>query len=151
MGKSTASDHHRASDPHRPPPVPAIVGCDVLGTLTWLLLLALVEVGAGKARMLDGALLACCAQAERADRAADAVMDRLDIMATDDPAFSAALAAVQPLFGAYRDAVERAAQLPARSPDGLRRKATLLLLHIGTGQDHTALAASLARDVAGRA
>jgi len=43
-----------------------------------------------------------------------------------------------------------AAQLPARSPDGLRGKAMLLLLHIGTGQDHTALAASLARDVAGR-
>ena len=49
------------------------------------------------------------------------------------------------------DAIERAAQLPARSPEGLRAKAALLLLHIRTEQDHTALAASLARDVTGRA
>ena len=62
-----------------------------------------------------------------------------------------ALEAAGPLFDAYAAAVERAAQIPARSPEGLREKASLLLLHIGTGQDHTTLAASLARDIAGRA
>jgi len=141
----------RAPDPHRPPPMSAVARREMAEGMRAVLFLEAVEAGSDKARELDGELLDCCAEARRADRTADTLMDCLDIMAADDAAFLPALEAAQPLFGAYLDAVDRAAQLPARTPEGLREKATLLLLHIGTGQDHTMLAASLARDVAGRA
>jgi hypothetical protein len=49
---------------------------------------------------------------------------------------------------ARESAVERAARVPARTPEGLRAKAALLMAVIGLGRDHTMLAASLARDVA---
>ncbi len=98
---------------------------------------------------MDRELLDCCAAAHRADQAADTVMDRLDSMAADDPAVLDVLARMQPQIGAYLDAVERAAELPAHTPEGLRAKAALLLLHIRSGEDHTMLAASLARDVTG--
>ena len=112
-----------------------------------LLLLAPVEAGASKAVELDTELLACCATARRA---ADAVMDRLDDATLDDPDVLDVLARMRPQLDAYFDAVGRAAELPARTPEGLRAKAALLLLHIHSGEDHTALAASLACDMAGR-
>ncbi len=116
-----------------------------------LLLLAPVEAGASKATELDGELLACCAAARRADLASDAFMNRMDDMTLDDPAVMDALARMRPQVDAYFGAVDRAAEIPARTPEGLQAKAALLLLHIRSGEDHTMLAASLARDVAGRA
>jgi hypothetical protein len=114
-----------------------------------ILFLEAVEAGSDKAWEVDGELLACCADARRADKAAETVMDRLDTLPGDGPTVLDVLERVQPLLGAYLRAVERVAQLPARSPEGLREKAALLLLHIGSGDDHATLAASLARDVAG--
>ena len=116
-----------------------------------LLLLAPVEAGASKAIELDGELLACCAAVRRADQASDVFMNRMDDMTLDDPAVMDALARMRPQVDAYFGAVDRAAEIPARTPEGLQAKAALLLLHIRSGEDHTMLAASLARDVAGRA
>jgi len=121
------------------------------GTFASLLLLAPVEAGASKAAELDAELLACCATACRADQAADAVMDRLDDATLDDPDVLDVLGRMRPTLDAYFEAVNRAAEIPARTPEGLRAKAALLLLHLRSGEDATMLAASLARDVAGRA
>ncbi len=148
---SHSSFSGRAPNPHLPPPVSAAVRRDLFGDFASMLLLVPVEAGARKAAELDRELLACCAEAEASDRAATVCMDVVDAMHPDDPDITSALLAAHPVFVAYSDAIERAAQLPARSPEGLRAKAALLLLHIRTEQDHTALAASLARDVAGRA
>lgn len=78
-------------------------------------------------------------------------MNGIDAMDDDGPAVMEALEAAHPLFTSYSDAVLRAGQLAARTPKGLRAKATLLLLHLTTEADPLMLAASLARDVAGRA
>ncbi len=78
-------------------------------------------------------------------------MNRMDDMTLDDPAVMDALARMRPQVDAYFGAVDRAAEIPARTPEGLQAKAALLLLHIRSGEDHTMLAASLVRDVAGRA
>ena len=115
-----------------------------------LLLLAPVEAGASKAAELDAELLACCATAHRADQAADAVMDRLDDVTLDDSDMLDVLGRMQSQLDAYFAAVERAAELPARTPEGLRAKAALLLLHLRSDEDCAVLAASLACDVARR-
>jgi hypothetical protein len=119
-------------------------------TFASMLLLAPVEAAASKAAELDCELLDCCATARRADQAADAVMDRLDDAMLDDPGVLDALDRMRPTLDAYFEAVERAAELPARTPEGLRAKAALLQLHLRSGEDCTMLAASLARDVTGR-
>ncbi len=141
----------RAPSPHLPPPVSSAVRRDLFGGFASMLLLVPTEAGIGKAGELDRELLACCAEAEASERSASITMDVVETMDADDPDMTSALLAAHPVFVAYSDAIERAAQIPARSPEGLRAKAALLLLHIHTEQDHTALAASLARDVAGRA
>ena len=140
----------RAPNPHLPPPISSAVRRDLFGGFASMLLLVPTEAGIGKVGELDRELLACCAQAEASERAATVTMDVVETMDADDPDMTSALLAAHPVFVAYLDAIERAAQLPARSPEGLRAKASFLLLHIRTEQDHTALAASLARDVAGR-
>jgi len=141
----------RAPNPHLPPPVSSAVRRDLFGGFASMLLLVPTEAGIAKAEELDRELLACCAEAEASERAATVTMDVVEAMDANDPDMTSALLAAYPVFVAYSDAIERAAQLPARSPEGLRAKASLLLLHIRTEQDHTALAASLARDVTGRA
>lgn len=151
LGSSTASNLVHAPAPRRAPPLSDAARREMSDHIAAVLFLEAVEAGDDKAWELDGELLACCATAARADRSADAFMDRLDALAEDDPRFLPALEAAQPLLDAYAAAVDRAAQIPARTPEGLREKASLLLLHLGTGQDHEALAASLARDITGRA
>ncbi len=136
----------RAPSPHLPPPVSSAVRRDLFGGFASMLLLVPAEAGALKAGELDRELLSCCAEAEASERAATVTMDVVETMGADDPDMTSAYL----VFVAYSDAIERAAQLPARSPEGLRAKASLLLLHIRTEQDHTALASSLARDVSGK-
>lgn len=147
MGKHTPAlrvvETASASRPSAPPSMSAAVAS--------ILLLAPVEAGASKAVELDGELLACCAAARRADQASDAFMDRMDTMTLGDPDVLDVLDRMRPTLDVYFDAVDRAAELPARPPEGLQAKAALLPLHIRSGEDHTTLAASLACDVAGRA
>jgi hypothetical protein len=150
-GAAMALNPVPAPDPHRPPPVSAATRRELASHMAAVLFLEAVEAGSDKARELDGELLTCCAEAHEADQAADTAMDRLGALPADDPAVLDALARMQPLFGTYLDAVERAVRLPARTPEGLRAKASLLLLHLRSGDDPAVLAASLARDVAGRA
>ena len=113
-------------------------------------LLLASEAGVAKAAEADRELLACCQEAEISNREAAAVMNGIDAMDDDDPAVMGALEAAHPLFVSYSDAVLRAGQLATRTPEGLRAKATLLLLHLTTEADPVMLAASLARDVVGR-
>lgn len=98
----------------------------------------------------DAELLACCRKAEAANQEAAAVIDGVEALEDDDVTTMQALEAATPLFVAYSDAVLRAGQLPATTLEGLRAKATLLLLHLTTDEDPVLLAASLARDVVGR-
>ncbi len=141
----------KAAQVAHPSPPSGGASCATFSAVTAsLLLLAPVEAGAGKAAELDAELLTCCATARRTDQVADAVMDRLDGMMLDDPDVLDVLGRMRPQLDAYFAAVERAAELPARTPEGVRAKAGLLLLHIRSGEDHTALAASLACDVTGR-
>lgn len=114
-------------------------------------LLITLEAGADKAAEVDRELLACCREAEAANQEAAAVMNGVEALDDDDVTTMLALEAATPLFVAYSDAILRAGQLRARTPEGLRAKAALLLLHLTTEDDPVALAASLARDVAGRA
>lgn len=114
-------------------------------------LLVTMEAGADKAAEADRELLACCREAEVANREAAAVMNGIEALEDDDATVMPALEAATPLFVSYSDAILRAGQLRARTPEGLHAKAVLLLLHLTTEDDPVALAASLARDVAGRA
>jgi hypothetical protein len=114
------------------------------------LLLVAAAAGADKAQELDRELLACVTEAEAADREAEVLMNRLEAMDDADPDLGPALDAARPLLASYNDAVARAAQLPARSPEGLRATAVLLLRHAAAECDVMDLALSLARDVAGR-
>ncbi|MGI4945586.1 MAG: hypothetical protein ACRYHQ_34325 [Janthinobacterium lividum] len=124
---------------------------DLAGMVDAFAHLVTLEAGADKATEADYELLACCREAEAANREAAAVMNSIEALDDDDAAVMPALEAATPLFVAYSDAVLRAGQLRARTPEGLRAKAALLLLHLTTDDDPVALAASLARDVAGRA
>ena len=121
------------------------------GSYSDLLLLIPAEAGAGKANEIDAELLDCCDAARAADRQAALAVDGLDALALDDPIGMAVLHSARPLVDAYFDAIDRATVLPARTPEGLRAKASLLLLHSQADDDVAALAVSLARDVAGRA
>lgn len=138
------------------PPAPRLAGQmssakhDTLRPVSSFALLLAHEAGASKAAEVDRELLACCREAEASNQEAAAVMNGIDAMDDDDPAVMAALEAAHPLFVSYSDAVLRAGQVAARSPEGLRAKAALLLLHLTTEADPVMLAASLARDVAGR-
>lgn len=108
------------------------------------------EAGASKAGEADFELLACCREAKAVNQEAVALMNKIEALDDDDPAVMLSLEEASPLFIAYSDAILSAGQLPARTPEGLRAKAALLLLHLTTEDDPVALAASLARDVAGR-
>ncbi len=141
----------QAPDPQLPPPLSAAARCELAKRMGAVLFLEAVEAGASKAAELDGELLDCCAAAHGADRVSGIFMDRMSDMTLDDPVVLDSLARMRPAVHTYFDAVDRAAELPARTPEGLRAKAALLLLHIRSGEDHTMLAGSLARDVAGRA
>ncbi len=122
---------------------------DLAGMVDAFALLVTLEAGVDKATEADQELLACCREAKAANHEAAAVMNGIEAL-DDDATVMPALEAATPLFVAYSDAILRAGYLPARTPEGLRAKAALLLLHLTTEDDPVALAASLARDVAGR-
>ncbi len=111
--------------------------------------LAALETSADKAAEIDRELLACCREAKAAIQEAATVMNGIEALDDDDATVMPALEAATPLFVAYADAILRAGQLRARTAEGLRAKAALLLLHLTTEDDPVALAASLARDVVG--
>lgn len=123
---------------------------DLAGMVETFAHLVTLEAGADKAREADYELLACCREAEAVNQEAGAVMNSIEALDDSDDAVMPALEAATSLFGAYSDAILRAGQLRARTPEGLRAKAALLLLHLTTEDDPVALAASLARDVAER-
>ena len=136
--------------PTTPSAVRAAMCGRTFGSYSDLLLLIPAEAGAGKANELDAELLDCCDAARAADRQAALAVDGFDMLDLDEPAGLIALHSARPLVDAYFDAIDRATVLPARTPEGLRAKATLLLLHSQADDDVAALAVSLARDVAGR-
>ncbi len=135
----------------RPASFVSVAQRDLAEMVDTFALLVTMEAGADKAAEADRELLACCREAEAANQEAATVMNGIEAMDDDDATVMPALEAATPLFVAYSDAILRAGQLRARTPEGLRAKAVLLLLHLTTGDDPVALAASLARDVAGRA
>ena len=145
-----------ALSPVRPaePPLPPVMSTssrrELTGRMAAVLFLEAAEAGADKAAELDDELRDCCAAAHGADLASETFMDRIGDMTLDDPATLDALARMRPAVDAYFAAVERATEIPARTPEGLRAKAALLLLHLRSGEDCTALAGSLACDVAAR-
>lgn len=141
----------RAPAPHPPPPLSDATRRDLFGTFASMLLLVPTEAGAGKAVELDGELIGCCREAQAINARADAISDVLDNLPSDDPRWDAALVEARILSGNYDAAVERAVVLPARTPEGLRAKAGLVLSHLHADDlCRTDIALSLARDVAGR-
>lgn len=125
---------------------------DLAGAAAALLLLP-VEAGAAKAVELDGELLAICAEAVATDARAEAIMDAIDRddLSPTDPRWSPTMDDAQLMLADYHDAITRAARLPARTPEGLRAKARLVVSYFSGDGGNADLALSLARDLIGRA
>jgi hypothetical protein len=150
----------RAPDPHAAPPVAIATRRDLFGTMGAMLLLTAVEAGPAKAAELDGELIELSAEFvawKRADHGAYAAMDEAQRQA-------ACLARPRPWSEAAhhtpdRLLVTRIARMPARTPEGLRAKATALWwFYDGTDEwepfgwrREDALLASVLDDVLGRA
>lgn len=141
----------RAPDQHLPPPVSADTCRDLLGAFASMLLLLPIEAGASKAAELDGELLACCCEAQAIDVRSNAICDEVEDLPSSDPRWEMAYTEAAILMKNYRVAVARAVVLPARTPEGLRAKAGLVLSHMQNDDTSTDIALSLARDVTGRA
>ena len=151
LGSTTMSV--RGPEPHR----------EIDDSFASLLVLAPTEAGATKAADTDYELFACCAEAEtlyaaanelgRADTGAVEEANRTQWESADADEAPATADDVAELIA---DALRRASQLPARTPESLRAKAALLLFYLGEGDaavhrcNCNALAISLARDIAGR-
>lgn len=112
-----------------------------------MLLLAAAAAGQAKAAELDGELLALEAEFHRHSAEADKQFH----LSTrcDDPAEQAAEAAMKRAGHAW----DRMAELPARTPEGLRAKATAIEAYLPEyypDDDVPRLVASLLRDIMGR-
>ena len=104
----------RAPDPHKAPLVSAATRRDMFGTMGAMLLLTAAEAGPAKAAELDGELLHACADFAQSDR--------LLLASFTDPAISHEAGVT---LTEHRDhLVMLIADLPARTPEGLRAKAT---------------------------
>ena len=100
----------------------------------------------------DAELLACCAEALRIDAHSAATFDAVEHLSSRHPLSVAAYHEAYREMPRFHDLVARAADLPARTPEGLRAKAELALSYLHTGDNDAEIALSVARDVlAGRA
>ena len=100
----------------------------------------------------DAELLACCAEAEAIDERSIACCDAVAHLPFGDPRWEAGYDEAAREMPRFHALVARAAELPARTPEGLRAKAWLALSYLDTGSNDPEIALSVARDVlAGRA
>ena len=130
---------------------PAAARRDVLGSFGAMLILSSVEAGSAKAAELDGELIAVCAAAAAADDQSMALLDPVDDLLMSDPRCKAAWDQSHQVMRGYSAGVKRAAELPARTPEGLRAKAELALRSLMPNDDEHLLVVSLLRDMLGRA
>ena len=98
----------------------------------------------------DAELLACCTLAQAIDARTAAACDAVEHLPSSDLLSEATYQEARREMVTYHVMVERAAELPARTPEGLRAKAELALSYLAANDDPE-IAVSLARDVAGRA
>ena len=126
------------------PVAPATGRRDLFGTMGAMLLLTAAEAGSAKAAELDQELLTCCEAGRR--------------LKSDAGALVAGISSPGPIWDQHEALVdeycaffERAAEIPARTPEGLQAKAWIVLAQQDI-DDGLALevACSLARDVLGR-
>ena len=157
----------RAPDPHAAPPVAIATRRDLFGTMGAMLLLTAAEAGTAKVAELDGKLLATFREWQPWDRerqAVDAIYREFPDSHAPDGRHIA-----DDRFDAYTDRwhalVQEITETPARTPEGIMVKATVLrstLVDYGTGDaarpahedDITPpnrLAWSLVNDMLGRA
>ena len=147
--------------PHSAPPVSSANRRDLFSTMGAMLLLTAAEAGPAKAADLDGELLALCAEYvvwTRADRAKRSEMT-LDEQQASNTASVAAMLSGDDHQAYDKRLVQQIARLPARTPEGLRAKATALWWYYGGGDGwepfgwrrEDALIASVLDDVLGRA
>ena len=131
------------------PPVSAATRRDLFGTMGAMLLLTAAEAGPAKAAELDGNLLALCNEAVALHEASTDATDA--IMATDPPLArlqsTAAWKAVYARSATWHELCAEIADMPARTPEGLRAKAIVLRRVIALEEP---LVASLCRDLLGR-
>ena len=99
----------------------------------------------------DAELLTCCAEARAIDLRSIACCDVVEDLRGDDPRWKAAYDEAGREMPRFHALVARAAELPARTPEGLRAKAELALSYLHTGDNDPEIALSVARDVLGSA
>ena len=141
----------RAPDPHAAPPVSAATRRDLFGTMGAMLLLTAAEAGPAKAVELDGELLALCDKAVALHAASDAVLETL-LNAVQDGTRTAVVRGddwddVYTQSSTWQEVCARIADIPARTPEGLVGKATVLRRVVALEEP---LVASLCRDLLGR-
>ena len=141
----------RAPNPHAAPPVSAATRRDLFGTMGAMLLLTAAEAGPAKAAELDGELLALCDEAVALHAASDAALETL-LDAVQDGTRPAVARGddwddVYAQSAAWREVCARIADIPARTPEGLLGKATVLRRVVALEEP---LVASLCRDLLGR-
>ena len=149
----------RAPSPHQAPPVSTATRRDLFGSMGALLLLTAAEAGPTKAAELDGELLAMCAEyvtLERDERTQREAMTEAERRAYDRsrplPWSDEARHTPDKLL------VRSIAKLPARTPEGLRAKASVLRWYYGGSDEECpfawrpedALLGSVLTDVLGR-
>ena len=105
---------------------------------------------AAAAQSPDAELLACIALANAIDVRTAAGCDAVDHLSSSDPRWEAAYQQSWREMPTFHAMVKRAADLPARTPEGLKAKAELVLSYLRTGDNDADIALSLARDVVGR-
>lgn len=129
----------------------------LMGTGASLLLLGAAEAGHAKAQELDGELLAACESFDR-------VRARIAYLCAHSPGTPfrhprtvAHEAQIEAANEAWDEALERAARLPARTPEGLRAKARLAQVAMeeiyddGTEPGAYTIVVSVMSDLLGRA
>ena len=119
----------RAPNPHAAPPVAIATRRDLFGTFGAMLLLSAAEAGPAKAAELDGELLACCAEALAIDAESNRLF-RIAVAAGDDappdhPDWQVHDAYDDATNPRWHELVEHIAATSARTPEGLRAKATV--------------------------
>jgi hypothetical protein len=115
-----------------------------------MLLLTAAEAGPAKAAELDGELLSLCTEAVALHEQQMAANDAIQAfgLLSSSPEGRAAWDAIYARTPLWDDLCDQIADLPARTPEGLRGKAMVLRRSVALEEP---LVASLCRDVLGRA
>ena len=144
--------HQPAPDPHQAPPVSIATRRDLFGTMGAMLLLTAAEAGPAKAAELDGELLALCHEAVALHDAGDAMLEALLDAVQDGSRPGVAGGndwdAMYAQSATWHELCAQIADIPARTPEGLVGKATVLRRVVALDEP---LVASLCRDLLGRA